>query len=441
MSASAGGFRLNPKQVEANRLLGGPATHILLRGGSRSGKTFILLRAMVVRALKAPETTHGVFRHRFNHLKHSVIFDTFPKVMKLCFTGVPFRMNQTDWFAEMHNGSRVIFGGLDEKERTEKILGQEYSSVLLNECSQISYDARNKVVTRLAQRSPLALKCYLDANPPTQGHWTYRLFEQGLEPRSGAPVADRAAYATMQMNPDANRANLAPEYIAQLESLPERDRRRFLLGEYVSQVEGALWSLDRLDVLRTAPPQSEAGRVALLERMRRVVVGVDPSGCSGPEDERSDEIGIVVAGLDHQGEGHVLEDLSGRYSPEGWAKAALAALDNWRADRIVAERNFGGALVESNIRAVRRTAPVTLVTASRGKTQRAEPIATLYEKGLVKHCGAFPDLEDQLCNFSTAGYQGARSPDRADAAIWSLSELMLGDQPVDHLARARALLR
>ena len=125
MSDAAAGFHLNPKQVEANRLLAGPATHILLRGGSRSGKTFLLIRAMVVRALKAPGTTHGVFRHRFNHLKHSVIFDTFPKVMKLCFPGVPFRMNQTDWFAEMHNGSRSIFGGLDEKERTEKILGQE----------------------------------------------------------------------------------------------------------------------------------------------------------------------------------------------------------------------------------------------------------------------------------------------------------------------------
>jgi phage terminase large subunit-like protein len=159
--------------------------------------------------------------------------------------------------------------------------------------------------------------------------------------------------------------------------------------------------------------------------MKRIVVAVDPSGCAGPEDSRSDEIGISVCGLDHLGHAHVLEDLTDRYSPDGWARATLTAFDRWNADKIIAERNFGGAMVESNIRTARPNAPVKLITASRGKTQRAEPVAALYEQNKVTHHGSFPDLEDQMCNFSASGYQGSKSPDRADALVWGLSDLMI----------------
>lgn len=172
-----------------------------------------------------------------------------------------------------------------------------------------------------------------------------------------------------------------------------------------------------MDKCRTSPEQ--------VPELQRVVVAVDPSGCQGPEDTRSDEIGIVVAGVGLDGKGYVLEDVSGHYSPEGWARAALAAYDNHEADRIICERNYGGAMVESTIRVARAGVPIKLVTASRGKTQRAEPIAALYEQGKIKHVGSFPEMEDQLCNFSTAGYMGIQSPDRADALIWALSALML----------------
>lgn len=419
-------FSLTDDQTRANRLLGSPATHILLRGGSRSGKTFLMTRGMVIRGLKAPETRHAMFRFRLAHIKASVINDTFPRVMKLCFPEVPYRLHSTDFFADLPNKSRIVFAGLDDKDRTEKVLGTEYSTVYLNECSQISYDARNKVITRLAQQSSLALKAYYDANPPTVASWLYRMFERKLEPKSGAALADPSRYATMMLNPNGNRANLAAEYIAELEALPEKDRRRFLHGEYLAQVDGALWTMDTLDQCRTAALRDDGARKALTERMQRIVVSIDPSGCSGPEDSRSDEVGIVVAGKDRQGKAHVLADLTGRMSPEQWAGTAVKALDEWGADRIIAERNFGGAMVESTIRSHRISAPIKLVTASRGKTQRAEPIAALYEQGKVSHVGAFPDLEDQYCNFSSAGYQGSKSPDRADAAIWALTELMLG---------------
>jgi phage terminase large subunit-like protein len=163
--------------------------------------------------------------------------------------------------------------------------------------------------------------------------------------------------------------------------------------------------------------------------LERVVIAVDPSGCAGEEDQRSDEIGIVAVGLGHDGIGRVLEDGTGRYSPDGWANKALDLFDRWKADKIVAEKNFGGAMVESTIRAARRTAPLKLLTASRGKVQRAEPVAALYEQGKVRHVGQFPELERQYCLFSTAGYMGPRSPDHADAAIWGLTELMLDLEP------------
>jgi len=199
-----------------------------------------------------------------------------------------------------------------------------------------------------------------------------------------------------------------------------------LLGEYQSAIDGALW---RDDMFRREGAPTAATRADLIAKMRRIVVAVDPSGRSGEEDERSDEVGISVCGIDHQGAGHVLADLSGGYGPLDWANIAVRALDEWQGDRIVAERNFGGAMVETTIRSVRKTAPVKLVTASRGKVQRAEPVAALYEQGRVYHHGRFPDLEDQLCQFSAAGYQGAKSPDRADALVWGLTELMLEQQP------------
>lgn len=415
-------FRLNDAQRDAVRLLGGPARHILLRGGSRSGKTFVLIRAVVIRALKAAGSRHGIFRHRLTALRASVLRDTFPKVMHLCFPQVSWKLERQENIVTFPNGSTIFFGGLDDEQRTEKILGLEFSTVYLNEASQISYGARNMLLTRLAQKSGLVNREYIDANPPSVGHWLYALFEMGIEPKSGEPIADRSLYDTMILNPHSNKDNLGEEYIAALEALPERERRRFLHGEYQAAVEGALW---RIDSFRREAAITAGSRMDVACRMRRILVSVDPSGASGPEDYRSDEIGIVVCGVDADGVGHVLEDLSARDSPAGWAARALHALDDWRAERIVAERNFGGALVENTIRSVRAHAPVRLVTAARGKAARAEPVAALYEIGKVVHHGRFETLEDQLCHFSVSGYRGSRSPDRADAMVWGLSELML----------------
>ena len=179
---------------------------------------------------------------------------------------------------------------------------------------------------------------------------------------------------------------------------------------------------DRVDALwqRAA---IEACRVDQAPELKRVVVAVDPPAASG---ERSDACGIVAAGLGPEGNGYVITDATAeRLTPARWAKRAVDLYHRLEADRIVAEVNQGGDMVEAVIRQADESVPVMKVRAYRGKYLRAEPVAALYEQGRVKHVGAFPDLEDEMCDFGLGGLSSGRSPDRLDALVWALSALML----------------
>jgi phage terminase large subunit-like protein len=187
--------------------------------------------------------------------------------------------------------------------------------------------------------------------------------------------------------------------------------RQELHAELLDDVEGALWSRAML----------EACRVRTAPDMQRVVVAIDPAVTSG---EHADETGVIVAGLGVDGHGYVLADLTCRLSPEGWARRAITAYREHAADRIVAEVNNGGDLVEATLRAVDRTVSYRKVSASRGKRVRAEPVAALYEQGRVHHVGGYPHLEDQMCSYAPDHYDG--SPDRLDALVWAITELQLG---------------
>jgi hypothetical protein len=396
----------------------------MLFGGARSGKTFLIIRQIVVRALKAPGSRHAIFRFRFNHLAASIIADTFPKVMTLCFPGVAYRLDKRDWFAELPNGSQIWFAGLDDKERTEKVLGMEFASVYLNECSQISWESVGTVITRLAQKvlevidgkpgRELALRMFFDCNPPSKAHWTYRVFVEKVDPDTKKPHPRRGDYASFQMNPQDNAANLAAGYLETLKGLSARLRKRFLDGEFGDATPNQLFHDETIDKWRVLD-----GRVP---DFVRVVVAVDPSGAD-EDDTDHDEIGIVIAALGTDGNAYVLEDCSVHAGPATWGKVATDAYDRQEADVVVGEDNFGGAMVKHVIQTARPRTPYKAVKASRGKHVRAEPFSALYENGKVRHVGEFSQLEDELCGFSTAGYVGSRSPNRADAAIWALAEL------------------
>ena len=411
-------FRLTPRQQEATRLLAGPQRHTLLVGGSRSGKTFALVRALVIRALKQP-SRHAIFRLRYNALKASVVMDTLPKVLQLCFPGLIIKINKNDGYGVLPNGSEIWFAGLDEKERVEKILGMEFATLYFNECSQIPYDSVLTALSRLAQRvDGLRNKALYDLNPSGTGHWTYKIFIEGKDPRTGQPIANPDNYASMFINPVDNTENIDPDYVTSLMSLPEKQRRRFLDGKYIAEIDNALWTLDLIERQRVTPDR--------VPPMQRILVAVDPSGCSGQEDFRSDEVGISIGGLGVDNCGYVLADRTGRYSPETWARITVESWREFCADKIIAEKNFGGDMVRAVLQGYDPRVPVEVVTATRGKFLRAEPVAGLYETGRIFHVGTFEKLEDQMTNFSSAGYLGDRSPDSADAMVHCQTQLMLG---------------
>ncbi len=425
-------FKFTPKQAEAQGVLAGEATHVMLFGGGRSGKTFLNIRNIITRAIKAPGSRHLIVRFRFNHLKASIILETFPRVMALCFPDITYDLSKTDWFVTLPNGSEIWFGGLDDKERTEKLLGKEYVTVYLNECSQISWASREMVVTRLAQlvnqviedqpEKPMKLRMYYDCNPPSKAHWTFRLFKQKVDPETKQPVPSPELYTCFQMNPRDNADNLSPEYLKTLQGLSSRMRRRFEDGEFADATPNALFDeaiIDRWRVTDGNVPQ-----------FIRIVVAVDPSGSGDVDNADNDEIGIAVAALGVDGNGYVLEDCSIKAGPATWGGISVSAYSRHKADALIGEMNFGGEMVRQTVLAagVKEGVRVNFkkVTASRGKTVRAEPFSALYEQGKIRHVGLYPQMEDEMCAMSTIGYTATGSPNRADALFWALAELFPG---------------
>ncbi|MEM9501961.1 MAG: terminase family protein [Pseudomonadota bacterium] len=255
---------------------------------------------------------------------------------------------------------------------------------------------------RLGQRPQIAVTTTPRAVPLVQ-----RLLEQ---------EGDRSTVVTRGSTFD-NAGNLPIRFLSAMEQefAGSELARQEIGGELLRDVEGALWNRSMIAAAREADAKFEH---------RRVVVAVDP-----PASAEGDDCGIVIAGLGDDGMGRVLADCSvAKAKPDQWAKAVANAAQEWKADRVVAEANQGGAMVESVLRAASSVLPIKLVHASRGKIARAEPVAALYAAGRVRHCASFPQLEDQLCGLMTGGdYVGpGRSPDRADALVWALTELMLG---------------
>ncbi|MFN3516461.1 MAG: DNA-packaging protein [Novosphingobium sp.] len=230
-------------------------------------------------------------------------------------------------------------------------------------------------------------------------------------------LIDHPEVAITRGRTEDNRKNLPPRYLAAMRREFGRSAlgRQELDGELLQDLEGALWTRALLEACReNAAPCPPV----------RVVIGVDPPASSG-----GDACGIVVCALGEDGLARVLADCSvEKASPEKWARAVATAAAKWRADRVVAEANQGGEMVAAVLRAAAISLPLKLVHARHGKTARAEPVAALYEAGRVRHSGLFPALEDQLCGLMAGGgYEGpGRSPDRADACVWALTELVLG---------------
>lgn len=419
-------IKWNPGQLRGLEVLKSGARNCLLYGGARSGKTVLLVSAIIDRALTASGSRHLIVRYEGTAARLAIAKQTFPEVWRMKFgdrVPVP-RWDGVAGIFELPNGSQIWIAGVSDVAQTERHLGREYATIFINEASEVPYDKVQLLRTRLAQQVErdaaglsglLPQRLYVDCNPTTIHHWTARLWLQGADPITGEPV-DRSQYAAAQINPVDNADNLSPDFLAEMRALPPAARKRFFLGEYSADSEFGLWRRDMF----VRVYRDQQGRLPV--QLRRVVVGVDPAVTATVG---SDETGIVVAGLGDDGRAYVLDDLSGRMRPEEWAERVVAAWRVHAADRIIAETNQGGDLVERQIKAIDALAPVEQVKATRGKITRAEPVAALYHMHKVVHVGEFPALEDQMCAL-TPGFDARAagwSPDRVDALVWAITAL------------------
>ncbi len=235
-------FVLTDIQKKARTLLNGVAKFILLFGGSRSGKTAIIIRNIILRALKEPNSRHAIFRQTRKDLKEAVWMDTLPKILRLCFPGVEPYSNEQELYIRFDNGSEIWFGYLDDKKRTDNVLGKEYNTLYFNEISEIAYALFNKALTRLALKNGLVNKIYCDCNPPGRWHWAYKVFIEKIIPGTKDPLPYPDKYASLLMNPKDNAENLAEDYLEILEGLPEEEQNRFLHGIWAEGIFGGIYT-------------------------------------------------------------------------------------------------------------------------------------------------------------------------------------------------------
>jgi len=292
----------------------------------------------------------------------------------------------------------------------EQLRGPQFDAAWADEIAKWRYEAAWDNLM-LALRLGADPRCVATTTPKPRA-WLVRL------------AADPATAVTRGAT-RANAANLAPGFLERILARYAGTRlaRQEIDGEFLAEAPGTLWPRALLEAARADP--------AAVPELARIVVAVDPAVTAGPD---SDETGIVVAGVDGAGRFWVLEDRSGRMSPDLWARRAAKALRRHRADAVVCEVNQGGDLVAATLRTVDPALPVRAVRATRGKYRRAEPVAALYEQGRVRHAGAFPELEDQMAGFT--GAPGDASPDRLDALVWALTDLAFDRPP----ARSREFL-
>jgi len=426
VASQAARFAKTEKQREHSRLM---SLHewVMAEGGARSGKTFNALRQEIVRGTKTP-SRHLAGRSHLNHARQALGLDTIPKVFQLCFPDLPYEHNKSDnvfYFPTRKGGqSELWLAGVEDN--IDKVLGKEYSTIFLNECSLISWDAVETLTTRLAETSGLSLRFFFDQNPTVKTWWTYRTFHQGITPEREPLDYDTAV---IRMNPKDNLANLDPKYVRMLERLPKRKRQRFLEGLYIDAIEGALWTDAMINLAKLREPNE----------IVETVVAVDPA-VSHTKD--SDECGIVVcsrdrpegAGVDDFDGGIVHGDFSEKLSVDSWAHRVVDLYHQYGANCIVAEVNQGGDLVESVIKNVDPMIRVEKVRAAKSKFARAEPVAQLYEEEQLRvtHLGDFVELEEELTTY--VGRDARYSPNRLDALVWGLTYLL--GEPDDGFAIA-----
>ena len=380
-----------------------PQTRYFLVTGSRgSGKSWTL--SMFLLNLTYEEGHVILFtRWTLTSAFISIIPEFIDKIELMNKEG-DFEITQSEIINKV-TGSKILFRGIKTSQGTATANLKSIAGVttwLLDEAEEQQDEETFDRIDLSIRAKNKPNRVILVMNPIYKSHWIYGRFVK-------TPTNNCTYIHTTYLD---NIQNLSQSFIDQAERVKQENIHRYehlFLGKWLDDAEGLLWNR----------PIIERARINLKPDLSRIVVAIDPATTALMG---SDETGIIVCGKDANGKGYVLEDLSGKYSPTEWASVSLQAFKNWNADCIVAEKNQGGDMVENVLRSQNTNARIKLVTATKGKYVRAEPIYSLYEQHKIFHVGSFPILENQMITFEP---DKGKSPDRVDAMVWGFTELML----------------
>jgi hypothetical protein len=374
-------------------------------GGRGSAKSWEFVNAAIFHAVTTPRLRVVFLREIMANLKESSLELVRNRLEHYGLLGTYFR--EVDGTFLGLGGQKIMFIGLWKSGKPEGIKSLEGAGLTILEEAQEARQASLDVLMPTILRTAIS-ELWAIWNPKLATDPIDVFFRGPVKPKGA--VVRKINYDQNPHFPEALRELMALDY------LKDKLRAAWIwLGGYMPSVQGAIWNRANLD------EAWRQGRMASEGDLKRVVIGVDPSG-------GGDDVGIVVAA--EYGDGAIiLEDATcPATSPMAWATEVAKAADRWNADCVVAEKNFGGDMVESTLRAAGVKTRVVMVTASRGKSVRAEPVAALYDQNRIRHREQFPLMEAEMLSTTPAGYQGDESPNRMDALVWAVTELKLGEE-------------
>jgi predicted phage terminase large subunit-like protein len=379
--------------------------YFLVTGGRGSGKSWTLSLFLLNLTY---EEGHVILFTRWTLVSAFIsIIPEFISKIELMQKESDFEVTQSE-IVNKHTGSKILFRGIKTSQGTATANLKSIAGVttfVLDEAEELVNEDIFDRIDLSVRALEMPNRVILVMNPSFKSHWIYKRYVANKR-------KDTKYIHTTYLQ---NKENLSQSFIDQAKRTKAENLHRYehlFLGKWLDDAEGMLWNRQII----------ERSRMPKAPDLERIVVAIDPAATANMD---SDETGIVVVGKDKAGNGYVLEDLSGKYSPNQWATLAIKAKERWDADCIVAESNMGGNMVESVIRSVGERHRVKLVTATKGKYVRAEPVYSFYEQGKIYHIGQFPILESQMITFDP---EKGKSPDRVDALVWGFTELMMKKQ-------------
>lgn len=441
---------------------------LLAYGGGGSGKSYLILLMFILTAMAVPNSRFGVFRLTRASCEETLFDKTLKEVLDIAFPGLAqdekkVKISISDMEVKFANGSIIMFDGLDEN-RLKKIDGNAYNYVLLNECNEFSYAHVSRLIGRLRHVAfkpdgqQLKNKIFADCNPDSKRDWEYRAFVLGVNPVDGNALAKHDQWVAHKLWPRSNAKHLGEDYVETMAStMSAKDRKRYIEGDWSDDNPSAIFKQDWFDRdrfplslkngVRPLPDDILAELADKGTMFTRIIISVDPATADGKRDLH----GISVLALSENGHVYVLADETMAGTPDEVCAQITQLYMGWGATRVFFENNQGGTWLEATMRKHFANVPLSyfraqarkllngkVVASTGGKVDRADSISPQYERGFVHHVGALTDLEEQMMAFNGRNFKG--SPDRMDAVVWGIVELMKLaniDEPVPGAVQAR----